>query len=97
MAITRKAHWLYFKEADEFFPLIIEKVTNPVQQNAFSEKSSSRGFLVGTLASRKQAKDLSNKLMLVLVVAWLCLIMLIIKSFRAMRLKYSYFKDLTNS
>lgn len=31
------------------------------------EKYSGRGLVVGTLASRKQAKDLSKKLMLALV------------------------------
>lgn len=68
MAITRQAHWLYFKEADEFFLLIIEKVTNIVQKKAFSEISVKSKLLAGNIESRNQAKILSDKLMLELVV-----------------------------
>lgn len=68
MAITRQAHWLYFKEADEFFLLIIEKVTNIVQKKAFSEISVKSKLLAGNIKSRNQAKILSDKLMLELVV-----------------------------
>lgn len=85
MAITRQAHWLYFKEADEFFLLIIEKITDTVQKKAFSEISVKRELLAGNIESRKQAKILSNKLTLHLVVTQVCLIF-VIKNFDVMRL-----------
>lgn len=53
MPITRKIHWLYFKEAGEFFALITEKVNNSVRWNMLPEKYSGRGLVVVTLANRK--------------------------------------------